>query len=293
MDGASRWRWVLAPALVAIVSLSVACGGDDQGFREADGGGGGQGEALRSGISDAEAGDLGFTAAPPDLPSVGPAIIKTAQVSLEVPDGDFHTSLQEITATADRFGGFVLSTTTAGEESLTGTIVLRVPSDDFEAALAAVEDQGKIQTEEVSGRDVTQEFVDLEARLRNLQAQESVLLRLMDRAKSISASIRVQKALTPVQLDIERIQGRLNFLEDRTAMSTISATLTEHGAPSARPGLMGKAWDNAVDVTEAIVYALVVSLGFIVPMGVLAGLVYLAVRLVLRTRPKLGAGGAE
>jgi hypothetical protein len=188
-----------------------------------------------------------------------------------------------------------VSTATAGDESRTGTIVLRVPAEDFETALASIEDLGKVESEQVSGKDVTQEFVDLEARLRNLQAQESVLLGLMKEADSISSSIRVQNSLSSVQLDIEQIQGRINFLEDRASMSTIAVSVTEHGAPVAKePSLISKAWGHAVDVTEAIIYALVVSLGFIVPVGLLAVIVFFAVRLGMRTlRPKLGSEGAE
>ncbi len=297
-------RWLLGVLALILLAAGAACGGSDDGDGgeaaavRGDGGGGAQIEAEADYGSAQGAGGGGgdtFEAAPSDLPAVGPSIIKTADLSVEVPSGDFRTALQDITATAGRFGGFVVSTSTAGDESRTGTIVLRVPSEDFETALASIEDLGKVESEQVSGKDVSQEFVDLEARLRNLQAQESVLLGLMKEAQSISASIRVQNSLSSVQLDIEQIQGRLNFLEDRASMSTIAVTIAEHGAPGAKePGLLARAWQQAVDVTEAIVYALVVSLGFIVPIGLLAGLVYLAVRLGMRSlRPKLGSEGAE
>lgn len=288
--------------------LGVACSGPDE-----DGGGGGAvgiapderggdeagGFEAGTGLSEdavTEAGGGGdHVAAPSDLPAVGPSIIKTADVSVEVPSGDFRSALQDATASAGRFGGFVVSTSTSGDESKTGTIVLRVPSEEFEAALASIEDLGEVKGEQVSGKDVTQDFVDLEARLRNLQAQESVLLKLMDEADSISASIRVQNSLSTVQLDIEQIQGRIDYLEDRSALSTIAVTLTEHGAPTAKePGMLGRAWDNAVDVSEAVVYALVVSLGFVVPLALLATLVYVAIRLGMRVvRPRLGSGTAD
>jgi Domain of unknown function (DUF4349) len=300
-------RWLLGALLVVVLATAAACGGsDDDGGGEAasqEDQGGGDASAAHEVAVDAESGYLGseggggeFAAAPSsDIPAVGPSIIKTADVAIEVPSGDFRTALQDLTATAGRFGGFVVSTTTAGDESRTGSIVLRVPSEDFEAALASIEDLGKVEREEISGRDVTQEFVDLEARLRNLQAQESVLLGLMKKAQTIPASIRVQNALSSVQLDIEQIRGRLNFLEDRASMSTIAVGLTEHGAPApAEPSMLSKAWGHAVDVTEAIVYALVVSLGFVLPLGLLAGIIYLVIRLAMRSmRPKLGSGGAE
>jgi hypothetical protein len=307
VNGKLLGRWLMALSLVGILGLGAACGGSDDGGGERsdqlEGGGGGGAvghseaglEAYSEGTDGSADGGAGLGVASSDLPAVGPSIIKTADVALEVPDGDFRTAVQEITATAGRFGGFVVSTSTAGDESRTGSLVLRIPSEDFESALASIEDLGKVESEQVSGKDVSQEFVDLEARLRNLQAQESVLLGLMKDADSISASIRIQNSLSSVQLDIEQIQGRLNFLEDRASLSTIAVNLTEHGAPvPTEPGLLAKAWDHAVDVTEAIVYAIVVSLGFILPIAVLAGLVYVAVRIGMRSlRPKLGSGGAE
>jgi Domain of unknown function (DUF4349) len=297
-------RWVVGSLLVMGLA-GVACGGSN-GVESTDsaaiGGGGGQAEPGHDAALESEQGDLpttsgggGGVAATSDLPAVGPSIIKTADVSIEVQSGDFRSAVQEVTATAGRFGGFVVSTTTSGEEIRSGSIVVRVPSEDFEAALASIQGLGKVKSEAVSGRDVSQEFVDLEARLRNLQAQESVLLGLMKEAQTIPASIRVQNSLSSIQLDIEQIQGRLNFLEDRASMSTIAVGLTEHGAPvPAEPSMWSRAWEHAVEVTEAIVYAIVVSLGFILPLGILAGLVYLAVRLAMRSmRPKLGSGRAE
>jgi hypothetical protein len=298
-------RWLAGASLIALVAIGAACSGSDSY------GGGGM-EGLRAPAEadqvegtaslDADAGRLrvgggggGDFAAPSDLPAVSPSIIKTADVSVEVPSDEFRTAMQDITATAGRFGGFVVSTSTAGDDSRHGAIVLRVPSVDFESALASIEDLGKVESEQVSGEDVTQEFVDLEARLRNLKAQESVLLGLMKEAQTIPASIRVQNSLSSVQLDIEQIQGRINFLEDRASMSTIAVDVTEHGAPvPTEPGLLAKAWGHAVDVTQAIVYAVVVSLGFIVPIGLMVGLVYLALRLGMRSlRPRLGSEGTK
>jgi hypothetical protein len=298
-------RWVLGTCLVAVLAIGAACAGSD----ESGGGGGGSMERL-VGPRDAVDGAAGLEAdtgsaggggggedfvAPSDLPAVGPSIIKTAQVSLEVPSGDFRSAMQDITATAGRFGGFIVSTSTSDDESRRGAIVLRVPSEDFENALASIQDLGKVESENVSGEDVSQEFVDLEARLRNLQAQESVLLGLMKEAQTIPASIRVQNSLSSVQLDIEQIHGRINFLEDRASMSTIAVDVTEHGAPVPKePGVLSKAWSHAVNVIEAIVYAVIVSLGFILPIGLMAGLVYLAVRLGMRTlRPRFSSEGTE
>ena len=79
-----------------------------------------------------------------------------------------------------------------------------------------------VTAESVTGQDVSQQFVDLQARLVNLEAQEKVLLRLMDRAETISESIRVENYLQQVEFQIEDVQGRMLYLQNRTSMSTIT-----------------------------------------------------------------------
>jgi hypothetical protein len=182
----------------------------------------------------------------------------------------------------------VLSTTTAGDEARSGSLVMRVPADRFEEALADLKDVAvAVTSETVRGEDVTQEFIDLEARLRNLRAQEAALLRLMDRAQTVTDTIRVQNQLTGVQLDIERIRGRLRYLQDQTSMSTITVALRERGArPPGRTSVIGEAWERALEVALSIVAAVIVGVGVAVPVALLALLVLLALRLLrLRFRP--------
>jgi hypothetical protein len=163
---------------------------------------------------------------------------------------------------------------------------VRVPADGFGRTLAQLEDLGDVQQEHVSGRDVTQEFVDLQARLRNFTAQEAVLLRLMDRSVSVADTIRVQSHLQGVQLEIERLRGRIRFLEDQTDMSTITVNFEEAGAPAPRTGTIEKAWERAVDAAFAVVSAVIVGAGFVVPIALMIGVAFLVAGWV---RPRLGS----
>lgn len=233
-------------------------------------------------------GDAGAASSAARLPEIGPAVIKTAELGLQVARGGFREALQEAIDVAGAHGGYVLSTSTAGDEARSGSLVMRVPAERFEQALSALKDIAlRVTSETVRGEDVTQQFIDLEARLRNLRAQEAVLLRLMDRAQSVSDTIRVQNQLTGVQLDIERIRGRLRYLEDQTAMSTISVSMRERGAPApGRAGVLQRAWERAIEVALGIVAALIVGVGAAVPLIVLGLLVIVAVRLLRpRFRP--------
>lgn len=224
------------------------------------------------------------------LPPVGPNVIKTADVRVEIRRSTLRDAVGEVTAIAGRHGGFVLSTQVAGTEARSGILVIRVPAERFEVALAEIRELGpKVLREAVSGQDVSQEFIDLEARLRNWRAQEVVLLRLMDRAQSVTDTIRVQRELQQVQLEIEQIRGRLAYLQDQTTMSTITVGLREAGvAVPAQPGTLERAWDRAVQSFMAIVSGAIVAAGALLPFALLALVGLMVFRLV---RPRLGVTG--
>ncbi|HEX2057179.1 MAG TPA: DUF4349 domain-containing protein [Actinomycetota bacterium] len=266
-------------------------GGADEGGS----GGGGSGHAAQRAIAeDSAAGyttetealavtdDGGDTwAAAPTLPE---RVIKTADLQLEVGDGRLGATLREGRAIAEGAGGFVLSTSVDGVDRRRGEFTIRVPAERFEETLTALEELGTIAGEDVRGEDVSQEFVDLEARLRNATAQEEVLFRLYDRSSTIGDTIRVQRELEDVQLEIERLRGRLRFLEDRTDLSTISVSVVESGAVTAEAGPFERAWDTARKTFVAVVSGAIVGAGFLLPIAVFALLAYLVFRLV---RPRL------
>jgi hypothetical protein len=218
------------------------------------------------------------------LPDIGPAVIKTAKIQIEVEEDTFQESVQAAIAVAERHGGFVLESQVGGRDEGTGSVVLRIPAEQFEAALGELKDiavDGGVQSERISGQDVSQEFVDLNSRLRNFEAQEEVLLGLMEKAATVSDSIRVQRELTNVQLEIEQLRGRLNFLEDQTQFSTITLGMNEAGVAKPKPaGTIDKAWDQAKEAFGAVVSAVIISTGFIVPIALLALIALLAVKLL-------------
>jgi len=295
-----------AAALLMLLVVTAACSGADSDgggdgasadmIREADApsgraralstsseGGGGSG----GGSADQEFA-LGEAPAPAPataarLPKFGPSVIKTATIGIGLPKAEISDALTEAISIAGRHGGFVLSSNT-GRESR-GTLTMRIPSQSFETALAELEELGKVRSENISGQDVGQDFVDLEARLRNWESQEAVLLRLMDRAESVQDTIRVQGELSRVQLEIEQIRGRLRFLRDQTSYGTITASFGPVAPAPSTPGRFAKAWERAVDLMQGFVEAVIVASGIVLPLGLLALLAYLIFRGV---RPKLG-----
>ncbi|HEX2235780.1 MAG TPA: DUF4349 domain-containing protein [Actinomycetota bacterium] len=271
-----RRSWVGAALLLA--AAATGCAGADDGA--------GGGASVRSAEAAPEALRANAHAdSAADLPAVGPAVIKTASVEIGVAEGRVQEAVQKAVAIAGAFpGGFVTSSTLDAGADPTGTLVLRVPAADFEEALDRLKELGDVRAQSVSGEDVTQEFVDLQARLRNWEAQEAVLLRLMERAASVTDTIRVQGELGRVQLEIERLRGRLAYLEDQTSLGTITATFVSGAPPSQPPGALARAWERALEAALSVVTAVVVGAGFVVPVAVLVGLGLLVFRTL---RPRL------
>lgn len=294
-------RFAALVLLLLISTFAVGCSGSDaeSGGGDAGAGGGmtqeelGAPEAPREILSDegiaydsvGSGGDMGQRSAS-EIPNVGPSVIKTATLRLEVKRGGFRGSVQEAIDAVERHGGFVLSTEIGGGDATRGSLVLRVPAEQFESTLGELKGMAEdVLSESVAGQDVSQEFVDLQARLRNYEAQESVLLGLMDKATTVSASIRVQRELQNVQMEIERLRGRINFLQDQTAYSTISLDLSEapKGAPAPK-GAFGKAWAQAKQTFVSVVSAVIVGSGFVLPVAILAAIAALIIRLL---RPRI------
>jgi hypothetical protein len=227
--------------------------------------------------------DALVSAAVATLPAAGPSVIKTADVSIRVRAGSLQRSTQDLVAIAQDNQGFVLSSSVVDDAGHSGEVVLRVPAGRFEIALSDIDAVGNVVRKQVSGQDVGEEFVDLEARLRNFEAQESVLLRLMAKSTSVADTLRVQRELQDVQLEIERLRGRIRFLRDQTDLSTIRVDVSEAGVTVAEMSSIARAWHRAIDTFNAVVSGVVISLGVLIPLALLLALVLLLAR-VLRSR---------
>jgi len=225
------------------------------------------------------------------LPPIGPDIVKTAGISIEVDKGGFETAFNAATTIAGRYGGYVEHSSMQGIKAKSGELTIRVPASAFEQAMSDLRGLGSVEGQSISGQDVTSQFIDLDARLRTWQAQEAVLLRLMRRATSIESTLRVQNQLQDVQFRIEQIKGQLRLLENQTSLATIDVSLRETGAPVGvqqaaardRPSL-GEAWDRAVDGFLGVIFAVVVGLGYLIPLAAIAFAIGLGYRRY-RARP--------
>lgn len=194
-------------------------------------------------------------------------VVKTAE--LGVWSGDVRGSAEEARRVAGRFGGEVLSSRVySGSGPVSADLVLSVPSGEFEAALDELRGIGeRVTTDTVEGQDVTEEFVDLESRERNLLAAEESLLTLYDRAVSVEDTLTVERELTDIRGQIEEVQGRIQYLERRTATSEITLHLEPVAtAPPQRSwspsSVAARAWNASLGVLQAAATAFISAVVF-------------------------------
>jgi hypothetical protein len=130
------------------------------------------------------------------------------------------------------------------QDRMVADLTLQVRSNSADAAMSDLRALGKVTSEASGSQDVTEEYVDNGANLRNLQASESAILKLMDKATQIQDIVSLQRELTNVRGQIQRIQGRQTYLERRSDMATItlSLRLPPPVDASAQP-FTGGAWD--------------------------------------------------
>jgi hypothetical protein len=239
-------------------------------------------------------------AAPPPLAkalvaeSTARRVIRTAELSLEAVEP--VATQGAITQLAEARGGFVLNADMSrvraedGAEQTVVTVVFRVPAPAFDATLQSLRGLGSVSTEKVTGQDVTEEYVDLEARLKAQRAVEEQYLATLKDAKSIPDILSVQQKLGEVRTEIERAEGRRRFLDSQTSLSTFTVHLAKHieAVDASGPGFgasIRKAGRDAVDVAIAIVNGAIRLIGVLVPVALLLGLpAYLVLRAIVRRR---------
>ena len=225
---------------------------------------------------------------PGGVPDVGPNVIKTADISLEVPQGDFDERFDAANAIAEQHGGYVQSSTTAGTKQRSGSMVMRVPADQFAQVLGELQALGTTLRIQREGVDVTSRFVDLGARLRNADAQEESLRRLLAKAPDVASTLKVNNALSDAELQIEELRGQLRLLQNRTDLASVRIEMAEKGAAREtgvvpKPKL-GKAFDHAVAGFLGVIFSIVVGIGYLLPILAVVGVAWFVVRRVRRMR---------
>jgi PKD repeat protein len=154
-------------------------------------------------------------------------IVRTAEMSLVV--NDVSIALDRIAKLAEDSDGYVVSSTIWKEnERLFGVISIRVPADDFNTVMGALRGMAvDVTHEDTSSQDVTEEYVDLSAKLNNLEATEEQLLQIMEKATRVEDVLEVQRELSRTRGEIEQVKGRMQYLERTSATSLIRVQLNQ------------------------------------------------------------------
>jgi hypothetical protein len=182
-------------------------------------------------------------------------IVRNGDISLVV--DDVTQAMQAITQLATGYDGYVVSSSVNGEEDdMRGWIAIRVPDDKFEPALAKIRGLAvRVESESTNSQDVTEEYIDLEARLANAEATEQEFLVLLDKATDVEDILKIYDSLSRVRQEIEQIKGRMQYLERTSSMSLISVYLRPEftDKPPVPPG-----W-NALQIFKSAARGLVIT----------------------------------
>lgn len=223
------------------------------------------------------------------LPELKPKIIKNGLVKLETGKGGYAGIRQEAVSLASSAGGYLEGEDSSRDDrGLTyATLTLRVPADRFDQVMEAVSSLGEVVSSKVSTSDVSGEYVDLESRLRHLQAEESFYLSLIGQARGVQEMISIREHLSSVQLEKERVQGRMSFLDRQVAYSTLTISVSERG-PEEKEGF----WSAVARAFRSFgrgMRALAIGLFYVLPYLVVIAVVIAAVWWLTVRRKRGGA----
>lgn len=225
-------------------------------------------------------------------------IIRSGDISLTVESLD--SAERRLSALVTAAGGYVSGSTRnrASGSALTGTIEVRVPSGRFDGFLDGVRRLGRVESEAITASDVTEEYIDLEARLKGQQQLEARILKLLEeRPGKLADVVEIEQKLAEVRSIIEGIQGRLRFLSSRVAHSSLTVRMTEPGAIGTSDtdtfgGRMKRAFDQGTEALVGLLAGVLTLAMALLPFLVLGLVIWVVVRRRMKARRERTAADA-
>jgi hypothetical protein len=249
-----------------------------------------QGMALGASVGSVAAGSGAVGAAAPGAPATvapsPPAIVRSAEVNVQVDRGRFADRWRQANDIPGRHGGFVTNSTaeTIQGDLARGTLTARIPVAALDTVVRELRDLGTPIRVSDAGHDVSPELVDFDARIRNAQARETQLLELLKGTRSAVAVREIQAQLGGARAEIEGLQTQRTKLQTDVDLATLQVSVTEplHVPPPPPKGRWSTAVHDAGDAVVTVLTALLVGGGYALPILVALGLVWSARRSVRR-----------
>jgi hypothetical protein len=233
---------------------------------------------------------------PASLPSTSRKVIRNAELAIEVKSP--AATETKVSHLVERLGGYIHSSqreVVAGEgepRSTSVTLSLRVPAERLDEALREIKRFGAgDETEKIGAEDVTDEYIDVAARVANQRRLEQQLVGILAQANKVDEALKVHQELNGVRTEIDRLEGRRRFLESEAALAKISLSLQPLrpvvGFSTAAVGVeLRHAASDSISVAGGIITFAIRAAGILAPISLLFGLPALGVFWLLKRRQR-------
>lgn len=217
---------------------------------------------------------------------IGPQVITTAWLTLRVES--VASGISDVTALVDRAGGTIQQQDlTTADGTQTATVVVRVPATGLDAFLAQIEDLGSVENVSRQATDVTQQRIDLDARIGALTASVTRLRELLDQAASVADLVTVETELANRQAELDGLTAQRDYLADQVAQSTVTITLlpTVQAGGAQAPGFLA-GLQNGIAALGASIGIAITALGFLLPFLLILAVIAIPVTWVIVRRAR-------
>jgi hypothetical protein len=219
----------------------------------------------------------------PAMPSM---MIRTGYATVEVSKID--TAVIQVRALAAKYGGYITNSSSSGgrDQVRAAMLEIRIPAPRYDEAVAALASIGRVESTQTNAQDVGEEFVDVTARVENARKLEARLVELLaNRTGRLQDVLSVERELSRVRTEIDQLEGRIRYLKNRVALSTLTVNLHEPqpligNTPGENPigAAVRKAWKNFVGFFAS----LIASLGVLVPLAAIGAVIWFLIRKKVR-----------
>ncbi|MCX8095757.1 MAG: DUF4349 domain-containing protein [Caldisericia bacterium] len=218
----------------------------------------------------------------------GLKLIKKGNANIEVEKGKFYETLNKVILLANQFSGSLINSQVYEEdEKNSGYLTFMIPSKNFNDFVNKLNEIGKMKNLSISTQDVSEEYFDLEGRIKILESQRTLLLSWLEKAKEIKDLLSIRTELQNIETEIERIKGRMNYINYHSEYSEISIMITEKEEVVPfwkKSEILKRVIEGLIFALKSIINSIIfmiIFLAFILPWAFLTYLFYFLIKKYL------------